>query len=310
MRTKRPRQILTGHPQASALVDIHQVGYWAQWHLALQKACARFDAASETSGVGNCQHEGSQIHSDCQTLQQALNAEIRHLQSQLGKQASANGKIEARLSEIEESQKNVEAKRASAASTVQKLEGQIVEQRENTERTVSDLRSQLSIAKASIFRLQSGVEEADAAKETAKEQASTLAREVIELRQALQKGEQEAQSFRSELEICSVKLKASEVAEATLQKKYSAVKHRLAEAGKKVDSLRVERSGLRRECAVLEDKLADVEKFQRSERGQALDRMERELAEEKMARVELEADRDDLQTQLSALTFSSGERRL
>lgn len=67
-----------------------------------------------------------------------------------------------------------------------------------------------------------------------------------------------------------------------------------------VESVRAERDGLRRRCAALEDKLADVEKFQLSERGRALDRMEQELAAEKMARVELEADRDALQTQLAA----------
>lgn len=67
-----------------------------------------------------------------------------------------------------------------------------------------------------------------------------------------------------------------------------------------MESLRAERDTLRRRCSELEDKLADVEKFQHSERGRALDRMEQELASEKMARVELEADRDDLQTQLAA----------
>lgn len=64
--------------------------------------------------------------------------------------------------------------------------------------------------------------------------------------------------------------------------------------------MRTERDALRYKCAALEDKLADVEKFQRSERGRALDRMEQELATEKMARVDLEADRDDLQSQLAA----------
>lgn len=69
---------------------------------------------------------------------------------------------------------------------------------------------------------------------------------------------------------------------------------------KKVEAVRAEREALRQECAALEDKLADVEKFQSSERGRALDRMEQDLAKEKMARVELEADRDDLQSQLAA----------
>lgn len=69
---------------------------------------------------------------------------------------------------------------------------------------------------------------------------------------------------------------------------------------RQVESLRAERDSFKRTLAALEDKLADVEKFQMSERGRALDRMEQELAEEKMARVELEADRDDLQTQLAA----------
>lgn len=68
---------------------------------------------------------------------------------------------------------------------------------------------------------------------------------------------------------------------------------------KKVEAVRAERDALRHERATLEDKLADVEKFQSSERGRALDRMEQELASERMARVELEADRDDLQSQLA-----------
>ena len=69
---------------------------------------------------------------------------------------------------------------------------------------------------------------------------------------------------------------------------------------RQVESLRAERDSLKQTLAGLEDKLADVEKFQMSERGRALERMEQELAQEKMARVELEADRDDLQTQLAA----------
>lgn len=71
--------------------------------------------------------------------------------------------------------------------------------------------------------------------------------------------------------------------------------------------MRAERDGLRQDRAALEDKLADVEKFQLSERGRALDRMEQELAEEKMTRVELEADRDDLQTQLAAALQASAQ---
>lgn len=70
---------------------------------------------------------------------------------------------------------------------------------------------------------------------------------------------------------------------------------------KQLETVRAERDSLRNERATLEDKLADVEKFQSSERGRALDRMEQELASEKMARVELEADRDDLQSQLAAV---------
>lgn len=69
---------------------------------------------------------------------------------------------------------------------------------------------------------------------------------------------------------------------------------------RQVESLRAERDSLKQTLTGLEDKLADVEKFQMSERGRALERMEQELAQEKMARVELEADRDDLQTQLAA----------
>lgn len=64
--------------------------------------------------------------------------------------------------------------------------------------------------------------------------------------------------------------------------------------------MRAERNELQRRCTALEDNLANVEKFRVSKRGQALDRMEQELASEKMARVELEADRDELQTQLAA----------
>lgn len=71
--------------------------------------------------------------------------------------------------------------------------------------------------------------------------------------------------------------------------------------------MRTERDALRCDCAALEDKLADVEKFQMSERGRALNRMEQELAEAKMARVELEADRDELQTQLAAALQTAGK---
>lgn len=72
-----------------------------------------------------------------------------------------------------------------------------------------------------------------------------------------------------------------------------------------VENIRAERDTLRSELATLEDKLSDVEKFRESERGQALERMEEELAAEKIARVELEADRDDLQSQLAAALGNS-----
>lgn len=76
----------------------------------------------------------------------------------------------------------------------------------------------------------------------------------------------------------------------------------------KVEAVRGERDLLRQQRAALEDKLADVEKFQSSKRGQALDRMEQDLAAERMARVELEADRDDLQSQLAAALQATGRR--
>lgn len=69
--------------------------------------------------------------------------------------------------------------------------------------------------------------------------------------------------------------------------------------------MRGERDTLRITCSTLEDKLADVERFRGSDEGQALERMEQELAKEKMMRVELEADRDDLQTQLAAFECHS-----
>lgn len=75
-----------------------------------------------------------------------------------------------------------------------------------------------------------------------------------------------------------------------------------------MEAVRGERDLIRKERATLEDKLADVEKFQSSKRGQALDRMEHDLAAERMTRVELEADRDDLQSQLAAALQAAGRR--
>ena len=72
-----------------------------------------------------------------------------------------------------------------------------------------------------------------------------------------------------------------------------------------VESIRGERDTLRSEIAALEDRLFDVEKFRESEGGQMLEKMEQELAAEKMSRVELEADRDDLQSQLAAALGNS-----
>lgn len=72
-----------------------------------------------------------------------------------------------------------------------------------------------------------------------------------------------------------------------------------------VENIRADRDTLRSEIATLEDKLSDVERFRESERGQILEKMEQELAAEKMARVELEADRDDLQSQLAAALGNS-----
>lgn len=75
---------------------------------------------------------------------------------------------------------------------------------------------------------------------------------------------------------------------------------RTASLPAKVEAVRGERDSLRQQKATLEDKLSDVEKFQSSRRGQALVRMEQDLARERMARVELEANRDDLESQLAA----------
>ncbi|CAM9529106.1 unnamed protein product [Discosporangium mesarthrocarpum] len=266
---KRPRpKERESDQKLTALLDMHQVGYWTQWHLALNGACARFNAATEAvAETGARRREESDPHRDYKTRQQELNAEIRHLQAQLGKQASENGKLEAEILKIQEA-------RGSDSASVARLEAQLAEQSRKTVNTTAGLNARVCLLEGTCQRLQTEVSQAVAARDEATRRVAALSRIEAGLREALNKEQQVAKSLKQEAESYQAKQASAEAREASLREKYSGLKRRMVEAGKKVESLRAEREVLRGERASLEDKLADVEKFQRSERGVALNRME------------------------------------
>lgn len=103
-----------------ALIDAYQLAYWCQWRLAIHGFCTRIDAmGEENTDLNWVREQRDQLNLAKQT---ALFAEVRHLESQLGKQASTNAKLEAAISEGSEAMIKFKVERDAAAATIRSLE--------------------------------------------------------------------------------------------------------------------------------------------------------------------------------------------
>ncbi|CAN0293993.1 unnamed protein product [Pylaiella littoralis] len=302
-RVRRRQSRLNINDALSSMVDVHDVAYWSQWRLAIHGVCAQFEAAAQVEVDAWSRERVDHVSI---SRQQALSSEIRHLEAQLGKHTSMNAKLEAASFENAEALAKTESARVTAAAVVTRLQAQISHEKQAASVSARELEKKISLSTIAYQGLEESLHQAEAAKLEAQDKGAELLREAArtaaemsEVRLAMATALEESRAEKHNREALQADL-------AVLREKYSALKRRFVDAGKKVEAVRAERDALRRERAVLEDKLADVEKFQSSKRGQALDRMEQELAAERMARVELEADRDDLQSQLAAALHATG----
>ncbi|CAM9982948.1 unnamed protein product [Ectocarpus sp. 13 AM-2016] len=280
-----------------SIVDTHDIAYWSQWRLAIHGVCARFEAAAQVEADAWSRERLDHVSI---SRQQALSSEVRHLETQLGKHTSMNAKLEVALCENAEALATAESARIAAAAAVSRLQAQISYDQETAKASARDLEEKISLSTIAYQGLEKSLQQAQEAKRQAEAKGEGLVREsartdkeLREARLAMSRALEEARAEKERREALQADLTA-------LREKYSALKRRFVDAGRKVEAVRGERDALRQERATLQDKLADVEKFQSSNRGQALDRMEQDLASERMQRVELEADRDDLQSQLAA----------
>ncbi|CAM9157154.1 unnamed protein product [Hapterophycus canaliculatus] len=284
-----------------SIVDVHDIAYWSQWRVAIHEVCARFEGVAqvetEERSTEGLDYAGIPVQQACC---RAFRREVRHLETQLGKHTSMNAKLEAALCENAEALKKAESARVAAVASVSRLQAQISCDKETASARAEDLENKISLSAAARHSLEESLRQAESAKLQADAKGAELllrsAKAEAEVRQARSALDRAVDESRVEKE----RREALQADLAALREKYSALKRRFVDAGRKVEAVRVERDALRQERATLQDQLADVEKFQSSRRGQALVRMEQDLARERMARVELEADRDDLESQLAA----------
>lgn len=109
---KRPLQLSATQ---QALLDTQQIAFWAQWRLAMNEVCARLDAAGNRE-TDVAWQRGEELMSVAR--HQVLTAEIRHLESQLGKLTSAHAKLQGAAADnaAQVSKAEVERNNAVAAS--------------------------------------------------------------------------------------------------------------------------------------------------------------------------------------------------
>lgn len=120
-KSKRARAFQTTCTASDrALIDAYQLAYWCQWRLAIHGFCTDIDTmGEENSDLHWVREQRDQLNLAKQT---ALFAEVRHLESQLGKQASTNAKLEVAISEGSEAMIKMEVERDAAALTICRLE--------------------------------------------------------------------------------------------------------------------------------------------------------------------------------------------
>lgn len=105
--------------QQGEIFNAYQLAYWCQWRLAIHEACARFDDAAETPVDTRLALE--RIDQVRVADRNALSEEVRHLESQLGKQTSSNIKLEAALSERSEALTKSNAEKESTIIALREL---------------------------------------------------------------------------------------------------------------------------------------------------------------------------------------------
>lgn len=110
---------LTGSSSATIIADAHEIAYWYQWRIAIHEVCIRFEATTQIQAEGWSRERLDQI---AISTQASLRAEVQHLESQLGKFASMNAKLEAALSEKANELAKSEMARAAALTATCKLE--------------------------------------------------------------------------------------------------------------------------------------------------------------------------------------------
>lgn len=106
-------------PSLTDLHDLHDLAYWCQWRLAIHEVCARFNAAAQAEADA-----WSRERVDHVIIAQhaVLSNEVQHLESQLGKYTSINGKLEAALSENAEALTKAKSARVAAFATASRLQ--------------------------------------------------------------------------------------------------------------------------------------------------------------------------------------------
>lgn len=117
MRSFETTAIPAGRPLS--LVDMHDLAYWCQWRLAIHTVCARFDVEEQSESNGWAREKLDQVNL---SRQAALCEEVRHLQSQLGKHTSINGKLEAVLAENAQALAKMELARVASDAAASRLQ--------------------------------------------------------------------------------------------------------------------------------------------------------------------------------------------
>lgn len=120
-KPKHPNSVVpfTDSNSAATIADAHEVAYWYQWRIAIHEVCIRFEANTHIEVEGWSRERLDQIVISTQT---SLKAEIQHLESQLGKFASLNAKLEGALSEKVNGLTKSEMARAAAVTATCKLQ--------------------------------------------------------------------------------------------------------------------------------------------------------------------------------------------
>jgi chromosome segregation ATPase len=305
--SKAPQALPREQANAKALVTVEahlhlqQLAFWSSWQTAiLRYSCA----ADGDQQLPLDDLRDSQVEA-CLTRETALKQEIAALQRHLGGHVSTRSRLEASLTECLQAKRRLEAELTQVKASYAQVRKELDAAQAASQQREEKLNASLNEAASGRAVAEQKLHGITAARTRLEGQLVEYVTSKTSLEAMRSELERRLAATASELSTCQMRLaEAQEQSDSSyreLRSKYERAKTKLAESVKLVAASKQEKDALLKQQSRLEGKLADVETFLRSDSGQQVRRLEDELATVKLTLAEAEADKDELEVQLSGM---------